>query len=269
MPLEQMRVSIIIPTRDENASLVRTVELLIPSDGAPILEIIIVIAPHASSECRDAVRQLVARYPQVVREILQAERGLGDACHLGIAHCRGTHAVIMFADLESDPDLLPILVDVASEFPMSIVSASRWLRRGSFHGYSRPKLVLNWLAQQMTRRLYWSSATDFTFGYRMYPLALLRQIQLKEAGHGFVYEVILKAIRLGIDIREIPATWTCRQEGMAAGGLRAYVSYPRIALATWLSRVHRFRRNPAVSSGVVDIHVSQTNTHRDSSPTLD
>ncbi len=239
------------------------------AEMACLLEIILVIAPHATSACRDTALQLAARYPQVVRAVSQAERGLGDAYRVGIALCQGTHIVTMFADLESEPDLLPILIDAASISPASIVSASRWLKPNSFHGYSRPKLALNWLAQQVTRWLYWSPATDFTFGYRLYPLCLLRQMQLDEAGHGFVYEAILKAIRLGVDVREIPATWTCRQEGVAVGGLRAYASYPRIALATWLSRVHRFRRDPAEDQGLGDVRFTRAKSHPVSSPTVD
>jgi hypothetical protein len=116
----------------------------------------------------------------------------------------------MYSDGESDPLTLGGLITEAQRHPASIVSASRWLRQGSFHAYPAWKLVANYLFQRLFACVYRRVVTDFTFGYRLYPQAVLKSMAFEEVGHAFVFESIVKPIRLGVEVREIPATWRKR-----------------------------------------------------------
>ena len=55
-----------------------------------------------------------------------------------------------------------------------------------------------------------------TFGYRIFPTKLVRSIRWEEVRHPFLFETVLKPLRLGVKVKEIPSVWKARQEGESA-----------------------------------------------------
>jgi hypothetical protein len=52
-----------------------------------------------------------------------------------------------------------------------------------------------------------------TYGFRIFPAALVHSIQWEELRHPFLFETILKPLRLGVRVKEIPGVWAVRKEG--------------------------------------------------------
>src|SRR5436190_5759624 len=160
-------LSILIPTIDESASLRETVATLTGNKklNPDILEIILLTCDKTSDGTLKTCRELEALYaPRVCRVTQQLPR-LGGALRSGIACARGTHIAIMFADLESDPRLVPRLVSESKAFPGSIISASRWMRGGGFRDYGLIKLVLNYLFQRICGLGCMANISDYTYGF--------------------------------------------------------------------------------------------------------
>jgi hypothetical protein len=61
--------------------------------------------------------------------------------------------------------------------------------------------------------LYWTRLTDMTFGFRIMPTTLAQAIHWEEVRHSFNLENIVKPLRLGIPVAEIPTIWNPRIEG--------------------------------------------------------
>ena len=52
-----------------------------------------------------------------------------------------------------------------------------------------------------------------TYGFRVFPTKLVNQIKWEELRHPFLFESILKPIRLQIPVIEIPSKWNARDNG--------------------------------------------------------
>ena len=235
--MNNLRVSVLVPAVDEVVSLARTVDEVQRRCSDAAGQIIIILCERTSLQCRQTAAQLVDRYPGVVVICEQRRGRLGGAFLEALQVAQGSHVVTMFSDLESDPGILPEMLAVAGRHPRDIISASRWLSGGGFQGYGQIKLAVNFLAQVFSRLLFRAAVTDFTLGYRVVPRSVLDSTRWEEAGHAFVYESILKPIRLGIRVREVPTIWRSRKEGRASGSWRTYLAYMRVAIRVRLMPV--------------------------------
>jgi hypothetical protein len=95
------------------------------------------------------------------------------------------------------------LAAAAKANPDAVINASRWAG-GGFEGYSKVKLLANWVFQKIFAVLYGVALTDMTFGYRILPTYLTKTMNWEESRHPFVLETIVKALRLGVRAVEVP-----------------------------------------------------------------
>ena len=239
-------LSILVPTIDEDASLRETVEALMCDSklGSDILEIILITGNNTSDGTLRTCQELENVYGPRVYRITQQLPMLGGAFRSGIARSRGTHLVTMFADLESDPRLVPRMVSESKAFPGWIISASRWLPGGGFRDYCWLKLILNCLFQRVCRLACNAMVTDFTYGFRIYPSPVLKGIPWRETDHAFVLEAILRPHFHRVPIREVPAIWSPRREGRRRPLFRQYLRY----LPTVCRLFGRYRLLPSLNS---------------------
>jgi dolichol-phosphate mannosyltransferase len=122
-----------------------------------------------------------------------------------------------------------------------IVAASRWLPGGGFSGYGRTRQTLNRLFQLGCRLLYGTRLTDLTYAYRLYRREALLDIRWDELGHPFLLECLLKPLRLGARVIEIPCAWRPRSEGTSANSLWQMFAYVRTAVRIRLMGRRRLR----------------------------
>jgi hypothetical protein len=119
----------------------------------------------------------------------------------------------MASDLETDPNDVRVLIAGAQKDPNQIVTATRWLGGLRFEGYSRIKLVCNWIFQRFFSLLYTTRLSDMTFAYRIFPTKLVQAIHWEELRHPFLFETLIKPLRLRVPVTEIPSAWRARTEG--------------------------------------------------------
>ncbi len=143
----------------------------------------------------------------------------------------------MASDLETDPKLIPQFIATMNEGRWDIVAASRWLKGGGFQGYGGLKQFLNRVFQWFLRRSYRTSLTDLTYAYRLYRRETLQGIEWTEAGHPFLLECLLKPLRRGAKITEIPCVWRARQEGTSANSIWQMARYLKTAFRIRFSSV--------------------------------
>ncbi len=223
-------LSVVIPVINEVKSLHQTIDAIFEYAGENIREVIIVICNKTTTESQSASIEIGKRYAGQIRIIKQKLPFLGGALREGLFSACGSHVIVMFSDGESDPRNVADLVRAARANPQAIISVSRWLKRKSFEGYPAVKTLWNYLFQKSFAFLYWTNITDFTFGYRSYPLPLIYDIEWKETGHSFVLESILKPLCLKINVLEIPGVWKARSEGESQLKPYMYLRYLWIGL---------------------------------------
>ena len=119
---------------------------------------------------------------------------------------------------------------------------ARWVPGGRFQGYHPVKLALNFLFQRLMSLLFLTRLSDMTYGFRIFRTESLRQVRWEELRHPFLLETLLKPLRLGFRVRELPVTWTPRREGESQMTFGTYWGYIRIALKVRLRPRRASRR---------------------------
>ena len=234
--------SVVLPVISEVRSLYQTVDTIFKYAGESIREVIIVVCNKTTAESLSACNELREKYAGQIKVIRQRLPFLGGALREGLLAAGGSHVIVMFSDGESDPRSVGDLVSEARKKPEAIISASRWLKGNSFDGYPAGKKLLNFLFQKIFALIYWRNITDFTFGYRIYPVQLIHTIEWEEIGHSFVLESIIKPMRLKVNIIEIPSVWKARSEGESQVKPYMYFRYLWIGLKVRIPQRKHFMK---------------------------
>jgi len=237
-------LSVLIPTIDEAESLRETVGCIFESLDRDILEVLPIVGERSTDATHDMCQRLRETYGGRIRTVSQTLPRLGGAFRAGISVAEGSRIVLMFADLESDPHVVPEMLAASRTRPGTIVSASRWLRASRFVGYPPAKLVLNFLFQRLCRAVSCSGLTDFTYGFRLYPSPVLKGIDWREVDHGFVLEAILRPVLARVPVLEVPAVWRARHEGCCRPRYRQYARYLPVLFRHMRSTGHRSKVIP-------------------------
>lgn len=237
-----LRVSVILPVIDETASLRKTVEILLAENAPDVAEILILTCCKTTGPALAICRDLVREHPSLIRLHTQKRPFLGGAMRDAFEWASGSHVLMMASDLETDPATVKDLLSTARH-GYDIVTATRWARSGGFHGYNPLKYGLNLVFQKTFALLYGAALSDLTYGFRLFKTEWVKSIEWEELGHAFLLETILKPMRLGARVAEVPTVWRSRVEGTSHNQLLQHLAYFRIAFKT------RFRKKEKLLAG--------------------
>lgn len=232
-------LSVVLPTLNETTSLTHTIDCLVRDLRSDLAEIIVVVCERTTPETLACAEAAVARHPDLVGVHWQELPYFGGAVRKAFDVSTGSHTILMAPDLETKPEDAPVLVAAAKAHPEAVITASRW-KGGGFEGYNPVKLVANWLFQRIFAVLYMTNLSDMTFGYRILPTHLTKTIRWEELRHPFVLETIVKPLRLGVPVVEVPTSWTARVEGESVNPFMRNFEYFRPGLRV------RFMRREAI-----------------------
>jgi glycosyltransferase involved in cell wall biosynthesis len=236
-------ISIVLPAINETYSLEKTVKIILDTcRKKDICELFIVLCGKSTPECvktAESIKETDCGVP--VRIYYQRRPFIGSAMREAFDLVEGTHVVMMSTDLETDPNVIQDLIEIVKKKPGEIVTVSRWIKRGSFNGYNKIKLLSNFIFQKIISLLFFSNLTDLTYAYRIFPVALVRRINWEEAKHPFFLETALKPLRLGVKISEIPGKWDARTEGDSQNSFFKNFDYFRLAF-----RVRFMKKNKII-----------------------
>ena len=240
-----LSLTIILPAINETNALCETVRLIEAINHAEVLEYLIVLCARTTRDCRAVAEALVKKMPNRVRILEQTLPFVGGAVRDAFAAACGTHVIMMASDLETDPAAVPVMVTEAQRRPAAIITASRWKAGVGFKGYNPVKLVLNKIFQKSFAVLYRVRLTDMTYAYRLFPRELVQSIQWEEVKHPFFLETIVKPLRLGVEVIEIPTVWRARSEGKSQNTFLRNFVYFRVGLKTLFMSRQNILRRPA------------------------
>jgi glycosyltransferase involved in cell wall biosynthesis len=215
---------------NEVRSLNETLDVIRRENVSRDIEFLIVLSPRAEEAAADNARQREREDPQSVRVIVQSLPKLGGALIDAFSAASGRWIVMMASDLETDPHAVRQLIEASRDNPDCIVATTRWQGEGAgFDGYNGPKQLANRAFQSGIGLLYRTDLTDLTYGFRLYPRAALQGQTWRLVDHGFLLESLLRPMKAGWRVIEIPVMWTSRTEGVSNNSWRFYASYFKIA----------------------------------------
>jgi Glycosyl transferase family 2 len=225
--------TIVLPVVNETTSLKKTVDILLRDvKREDVKELLIVTCQKTTGEARAVAAQLQKELGTLVVVHEQTLPFLGGAIRESFNLARGSHVIMMASDLETDPRDVAVLIAEARKHPSSIITASRWQAGVQFHGYSKVKLLCNWIFQRAFSMLYATKLTDLTFAYRIFPTKLVQAIQWEDLRHSFLFETLVKPLRLDVPVIEIPSAWRARTEGVSQNTFFRNFEYFKIGWRT-------------------------------------
>jgi glycosyltransferase involved in cell wall biosynthesis len=233
-----MTVTAILPVTDETTSLRKTVEVLLAENRREISEILIVACQRTTPAALAVAEQLGREHAGVIQVRFQQRPFLGGAIRDAFEWASGSHVLMMASDLETDPATVKELIAKAKD-GYDIVTATRWKGESGFSGYNPLKRFLNGIFQTMFRVLYATTLSDLTYGFRIFKREWVKTIAWEELRHPFLLETMLKPLRLGARVVEIPSTWRARTEGESHNPFWGNFVYFRIAFKTRFSGKRR------------------------------
>lgn len=222
-----MRVSVIIPTRNEAQAIERVLADL-PSELTT--EVIVV-----DSNSNDGTPEIAARMG--ARVVQEPRRGYGRACLTGLATANSPDVVVFLdGDYSDRPSELPILLAPIKEGRADITLGSRLREQRMPGALPWHQAFGNRLAAGMIRLLYGLDISDLG-PFRAGRADVLRALALEEPTYGWAVEMILKGVLAGFRVVEVPVSYYPRiGKSKISGTLKGAVG------ATWyiLSLIVRY-----------------------------
>ena len=222
-------ISIILPVINETFSLEKTVKIIFEKNNSCIKECIIVLSKSKSSaKSKATCDKLKIIYSDKIKIFYQDIPFLGGAIRKGFEKALGTHVLMMASDLETNPEDVKKMIEISKINSNSIITANRWHYNKGFEGYNFVKLILNFIFQFICKILFFTNLRDITFGFRIFPNNLVKEINWTELKHPFLLETILIPLKLKINIIEVNSSWKKREEGLSQNNFFQNFDYFRV-----------------------------------------
>jgi len=229
-----VRVSVIIPTRNEASAISR---VLADLPANLVTEVLVV-----DSNSTDGTPEIAAKMG--ARVVHEPQRGYGRACLKGLAIADAPDVVVFLdGDYSDRPAELPLLLAPITEGRADITLGSRLGKQRIVGALPWHAVFGNWLAASLIKLLYGVRISDLG-PFRAARADVLRELALEEATYGWAVEMILKGALKGFRIVEVPVSYYPRiGKSKISGTVRGTLG------AAWfiLSRIVRyyFRRRRA------------------------
>lgn len=230
--------SVVIPARDEEASLPPTLRALHAEFTREQIPHELIVVDDGSKDTTWAVLQaLRSEIPSLAPVQNPGPHGFGRAIVYGLNHMRGDAVVIMMADASDSP------ADAARYWRLlndgyECAFGSRFIRGGRVLDYPRVKLLVNRLANLFIRVLFRHGLNDTTNAFKAYRRHVIEGCRPLIAPHfNLTVELPLKAIVRGYSWTMTPISWENRKHGVAKLKIKEMGSrYFFICMYVWLEK---------------------------------
>lgn len=231
-----MRVSVIIPTRNEALAIGR---VLADLPWNLVKEVIVV--DNCSS---DGTPEIAARMGAKV--ISETRRGYGQACLTGVAEADSPDVLVFLdGDYSDRPAELRLLLAPIAEGRADITIGSRLAGPRAPGALPWHALFGNWLAASLIRNLFGLRISDLG-PFRAVRADALCTIELEETTYGWAVELIIKGAIRGLRIVEVPVSYHPRiGKSKISGTFRGTVGAAWFILSLIARYYFRRRRNGA------------------------
>jgi len=211
-----MKLSLVIPARNEDASIEKTVlafnrELKANSIDHEIL----VINDNSADNTEGVLKRLKAEVAELDYINNFPPSGYGFAVKKGLEKFNGDCVAIVMADMSDSPaDLVKYFKKMQEGY--DCVFGSRFIKGSKITDYPIHKLILNRLGNIFTMLLFTVRYNDLTNAFKLYKKEVISGVKPLLSNHfNLTVEIPLKAIIRGYSYCIVPNSWVNRKKGFS------------------------------------------------------
>lgn len=209
------KIYLVIPTYNEKNNILKLLDqiFVLKIEGLNIL----VVDDNSPDGTGQLVDQLKQKYLNLDILHRQNKAGLGTAYLAGFKEVLKKGADYIFemdADLSHDPKLIPEFLKVIQNY--DLVLGSRYVKGGGVNNWHWLRRLISRFGNIYARLILGLPYHDLTGGFKCYRRQVLEKIiskNLSSVGYNFQIETTYQTRLAGFKIKEIPITFTERQEG--------------------------------------------------------
>jgi glycosyltransferase involved in cell wall biosynthesis len=200
-----MKLSILVPAFNEERTLAAAIKRLLDVDYPCEVEVVVV-----DDGSRDGTASVLGAIndPRLNAHRHPRNRGKGAAIRTASEVATGDYMIICDADLEYSPEDIPRLLEPVLAGESDVVFGTRTF--GSHSSYSYWYVMGNKGVTTVCNILYNAYLSDLETCFKLMPLALYRELDIREPGFGMEAEVAGKLLRRGIRPYEVAISYRAR-----------------------------------------------------------
>lgn len=199
-----MKLSILMPLYNEEKTVAIVLEKLLKQKE---VKEIIVVDDGSTDDSAKIVKKFVKKN-KIIKFFQKANGGKGSAIRLALQKASGDYVLIQDADLEYDPEEIPLLLEPVLKGRSTVVYGSRFLGAHSnlLFWHRLGNNFLNFLVNL----LFNSTLSDMETCYKLLPRELMQSLDLKANKFDLEPEITCKILKKGVRIYEVPINYVGR-----------------------------------------------------------
>lgn len=210
-----MKLSIVIPAKNEELSLPMTIENLHAKLSEAHIDFnILVVNDYSDDNTQGILEQMGDQFYQLNVVNNQLPRGVGNAIRFGLDNFDGDIVAICMADASDSPDDIITSYNKIVHNNYDCVFGSRFIKGAKVINYPRRKLFLNRIFNLLVKALSFNHYNDFTNIFKVYHRRVIKGIApIESDGFSIGLEMSLKSFKKKYKIAIIPISWIQRVAG--------------------------------------------------------
>ena len=209
-----MSLSIIIPVRNEEEIILKTLKEFNKSWLTQIDHEIIIINDNSSDETTNLIKNNKFQKINVTLKD-NYKKDLGSAIITGIDNSSKKYLSIYMADMsDSLDDLNSYYTEIKSDDSLDAIFGSRFIKGSEVKNYPKIKFFLNRFSNNLIKIIFFSKYNDFTNAFKIYKKStLLKLYPLVSENFNIFLEIPLKIESRKLKYKIIPISWNGRTLG--------------------------------------------------------
>jgi dolichol-phosphate mannosyltransferase len=192
---------------------------------------ILIVDDNSPDGTIDLINSFSKKYGNIYLLLRPRKMGLGSAYRDGFNYILKNFKTEYIAEMDADgshpPIFLPKMIYRLEKENADVVIASRYIKGGKIYGWNLRRKITSIGANLLARIFTRIKIKDFTSGYRIYKINVLKKINFSKASSSFAFqiEMVFNCVKNGFKIIEVPFTFIDRKIGKSKLKMNEYIYF--------------------------------------------